>query len=188
MASDPEKTVIRAAADDAEVSSPELRVDAPHGGAYEAMEAIADVALAPMAEIRKSPWLLRLAMLAAVLAAAAAPWVAWQTNGEDWGVYLAAGVATAILVGNFMRWRRRWGWFRRGFNVALALLVLAAWSALLVDRAVAGLRHDAHLLLAAASPWFWLPVGLNVATAVLVVLHYIIGTRREHARAPIRSP
>lgn len=164
-------------------SSPALQLpQAERSGSYDVMDALADVALAPVAEIRHSPLLLQWAMLCAVMATGAAPLVVWQSKGEDWGVYLAIAAATAILAGNFMRWRRRWGWVRRGLGLAMALLVLVAWSALLIDRAVAGLRHDAQLLLTAASPWFWVPVGLNLATAVLLVLHYIIGTRRDRAR------
>jgi len=160
-------------------SSPDLMVAATDSAAA-AVGAFADVALAPVAGIRSSPWLLRGAMLCLLAAAAAAPWAVWTARHPDWGVYLAGGAATAILAGNFMRWRRRWGWLRRGIFVAAALAVVAVWTALLIDRAAAPSAPGAALL--AGSPAFWLPAGLCAGAVVLLLLHYVIDTRRDRAK------
>ncbi|MBM4345852.1 MAG: hypothetical protein FJ100_20970 [Deltaproteobacteria bacterium] len=148
--------------------------------ALAAVGAIADVALAPVQEIRRSPWLLRFAMVSVTMAALAVWFVAWHTGQPDVSAYAVGGIATTVLVGNFMRWRRRWGWVRRGLHLAAAWLVLAGWTALLVDRAVAGQPADPTLgEFVAGSAWFWLPAAANGAAAVLLVGHFAVATRRD---------
>ncbi|MSQ81636.1 MAG: hypothetical protein EXR77_01800 [Myxococcales bacterium] len=144
-----------------------------------AVEAFANVALAPVQEIRHSPWLLRSAMLLATGAGPLVGAAAWSSGQPDWVAYLIGGVSTTILVGNFMRWRRRWGWFRRGLHMAAALGVLATWSALLLDRAWAPTPDAAIAQFVAASSLFWLPFSANAGAAVLLVAHYITATRTD---------
>lgn len=148
-----------------------------------AAHALADVAMAPMDEIRHSPWLLRVAMLLLLAAAPLAGWAALRSSQPDWGAYLAAGLCTFVLVGNFMRWRRKWGWLRRALHLAAALAVLAVWTALLADRALGSAAPqpagDGLGDLAATSPWHWWPVGCHAAAVALLVSHYLVATRRD---------
>ncbi len=152
-----------------------------------AVGAIADVALAPVQEIRRSPWLLRAALLAATLSALAVWFVAWRTGQPDLSAYVVGGGAATILVGNFMRWRHRWGWIRRGLHLAAALTVLLAWTALLLDRALAGDPTEPALAeFVAGSRWFWMPVVANGIAAALLLGHYVVAGRandRQLARS-----
>lgn len=130
--------------------------------------------------MRKSPWLLRAAMLAATLAALAVWFASWHSAQPDSSAYVVGGVATTILVGNFMRWRRRWGWLRRALHLGAALVVLAGWTALLVDRALAGDPSDPTLAeFVAGSTWFWLPTVANCVAAALLLGHYVVATRSD---------
>ncbi len=151
----------------------------PTDAALDAVESLAAVTLAPVAELRHSPWLLRAAMACQVAATVAVGATAWSLDLPDWWVFLAMGVATTVLVGNIMRWRRRWGWIRRTVLTAFSCSATLVWLILLIDRAQAGTRNLTRD--DAASPWFWLPATLLVAALVLLVLHFVIGTRRDRA-------
>lgn len=140
-----------------------------------AVEALADVALAPVGNLRSRSWPLRSAALLHFAAAFAGIWVAVDLRLEDWQVYAAAGLGTAILSGNFLRWRRRWGWLRRAIRVLMALIVDAVWGLLLLDRAVAGASgtHPSD----AASAHFAVPLALLCAGAVVSVVYFVLDTR-----------
>lgn len=148
--------------------------DAPSGH-HTTLETLAEVTLAPVQELRHSPRWLRLAMAAHLLSTFATGLVALYVDLGDWLVYLAMGVATNILAGNFMRWRRNAGIFRRTVLTLLALATTSVWGNLLIDRAVSPLVGTA----AGATPWFWVPVGLLVAASLLLVLHLVTSVRHD---------
>lgn len=151
-----------------------------------AVESLAAVTLAPVARLQHAPWLLRSAMACQVTATVAVGSLAWWLGLADWGAFLAMGAASNVLVGNIMRWRLRWGWIRRGLLTAFSCGVTWVWILLLLDRAVAGTRQLVRD--EAASPWFWLPASLLVASFVLLVLHFVIGTRRDQAWLRQQTP
>lgn len=140
-----------------------------------AVEALADVTLAPVGNLRSRSWPLRTAALLHFAAALAGIWVAIDLGLEDWQVYAAGGLGTAILSGNFLRWRRRWGWIRRAIRVLMALVVDVVWGLLLLDRALAGASgsHPSD----AASPHFAVPLALLCVGAVLSIVYFITDTR-----------
>ncbi len=148
-------------------------------GLVGAVEAIADITLAPVGNLRSRSWPLRTSALLHFAAAGAATWVGWDAGLRDWQVYLVSGLGTAVLVGNFLRWRRRWGWFRRTLRLGMALAVDAIWGLLLFDRAYAGaLSHGDS---PAASVRFAIPLLLLVAGAVLAVVHLLLDTKAAKA-------
>ncbi|MBI5610221.1 MAG: hypothetical protein HY902_15195 [Deltaproteobacteria bacterium] len=151
-------------------------------GHHTTLETLADVTLAPVQELRHSPRWLRLAMAAHLLSTFATGLVALYIDLGDWLVYLAMGVATNILAGNFMRWRRNAGLLRRTILTLLALATTGIWGNLLIDRAVSPLIGTA----AGATPWFWVPVALLVAASVLLLAHLITSLRHDR-RIPLRQ-
>ncbi len=151
--------------------SPVSRHSGPHG----TLETLAEVTLAPVHELRHSPWWLRWAMSAHLLSTLATLGVALHVQASDWGVYLAMGVATNILAGNFMRWRRSAGWLRRTFFTLLALAVTAVWGNLLIDRALSPQVGTS----AGATPLFWLPAALLVVASVLLAGHLATSLRHD---------
>ena len=159
----------------------------------DAVQAIADVAMAPVDEVLGHAIWLRWALLCHVLATVAATVVAFLHGFGDWQVYLATGLLTAILIGNFMRWGPTAGWFRRVWTTSFALIIDAVWLLLLFDRARAGRWHPSrwprHIFAPDASPWFWLPVLLLALCAGFLVAHGILAhharlRRVHHPRAP----
>lgn len=148
-----------------------------------AVEAIADVTLAPVGNLRSRSWPLRTAALLHFASAAAAIWVAMELALEDWQVYAGVGFGTAVLSGNFLRWRRRWGWVRRAIRLLGVLLVDLVWGLLLLDRAAAGAQgvHSSE----AASAHFAVPLALLCAGALLSAVHFVLDTKA--ARAPQRE-
>ncbi len=131
--------------------------------------------LAPVQELRHSPRWLRLAMAAHLLSTLATALVALYIDLGDWLVYLAMGVATNILAGNFMRWRQNAGLVRRVVLTVLALATTSVWGNLLIDRAVSPLIGTA----AGATPWFWVPVALLVAASLWLVVHLVTSVRHD---------
>jgi len=154
------------------------------------MEALADATLAPMLEVWSGrAWWLRVALFSHLLATAAATGVAWRLDLGDWQLYLAVGVTTFILVGNFMRWHRRAGIVRRSIGTLAALVVVIGWTLLLLDRARSD--WDARLYRPATATlgdfainhaWFWLPVALYLLCAALLVGHLFGGRVLRRAR------
>lgn len=170
-----------AAPGDGEDAAAPLAIEAE--GLAGAVEAIADVTLAPVGNLRSRSWPLRTAALLHFVAAGAAIWVALELTLEDWQVYALAGFGTAVLSGNFLRWRRRWGWVRRALRLLAALAVDLVWGLLLLDRAVAGARgaHSSD----SASPHFFVPLALLAAGAVLSAVHFVLDTRASRGQAAV---
>lgn len=155
-------------------SSPGLHLES---GPHSPLDALADMTMAPVAELRHSPWLLRLAMACQLFGTLAVLIVALHLQLGDWGIYLATGLGTNILAGNFMRWRRRSGWVRRFLHTSAAVLVSVAWSILLLDRAISRqVSPDSS-----ASPLFWIPGLLLVGSVPLLIAHMLTSLRLKKA-------
>jgi hypothetical protein len=148
----------------------------PHG----AMQTLADMAMLPVQEaLHGHDWWLRTAMLAQLCAVVAVTLVAFREGIGDWQAYLALGACVAILVGNFMRWRRKAGWLRRILGTALALAVDLGWALLLWDRARSPSWEDTFGRAVPEPAWFWLPLGLLLASAVLLIAHLVAAPRHK---------
>lgn len=173
----------------------------PQTGPRTALTSLTDAALSPVQEVLhgRAFWL-RASLVAHLLSTAAAAGVAWQLGLVDWQLYLWLGAFTFVLVGNFMRWRKRSSLVRRVLGVLAALAVELSWAVLLLDRA----RSDWDPRLYRASvqgntlqalsvdfrldhQWFWLPVVLQVLVASLLVAHFFGGpTLRTQPPAQLR--
>lgn len=142
----------------------------------EAVEAFAELTLAPVAVLRRGHWTHRAAIISHLLAGLAAGAVAWRLQLDDWGVYLGAGLTATVLAANFLRWKPRWGWLRRSVLTAAALAVTLLWAALLFDRAQASVRG---LRDRSASAWFWIPTAGLALSVALIIAQLVIRTRRD---------
>ncbi len=149
-----------------------------HLGAAEAVEALAETTLAPVASLRRGHWTHRAAVLVHLSGGIAGGVAAWRLGLTDWGVYLTGGLCASVLVANSLRWKRRWGWLRRGAQTTVAVAVTLAWGALLFDRAQASVRASGD---PSASAWFWIPTAALALAVPLLVAQYIVRTRRDRA-------
>lgn len=147
----------------------------------EAVEAFAELTLAPVAVLRRGHWTHRVAVFVHLLAGLAAGTVAWRLKLDDWGVYLGAGLSATVLAANFLRWKRHWGWVRRSLLTSAALGVTLLWGALLFDRAQASVRG---LRDPSASKWFWIPTAALALAVALIIAQLIVRTRRDRQIAP----
>lgn len=149
----------------------------------DAVDAIADVALAPVQEVLGKALWLRYALVCHLLSTLVATVIALRHDFADWQVYAWTGLLTAVLIGNFMRWSPDAGWFHRASTTFCALIVDLVWLILLYDRARVGtILHPLHkrdAWSADSSPWFWLPVLLLTACASLLVAHAILAPRHR---------
>jgi hypothetical protein len=148
----------------------------------EAVEAFAELTLAPVAVLRRGHWTHRVAVFVHLLAGLTAGTVAWRLALDDWGVYLGAGLSATVLSANFLRWKRHWGWVRRSLLTSAALGVTLLWGALLFDRAQASVRG---LRDPSASKWFWIPTAALALAVALIIAQLIVRTRRDRQIAPL---
>ena len=70
---------------------------------HEAVNAIADVAMAPVEEVLSHATWLRWALVCHLLATLSATLVALREGFTDWQVYAWTGLLTAVLIGNLDR-------------------------------------------------------------------------------------
>lgn len=152
--------------------------EAPHG----AMQTLADVAMAPVAEVLHGhAWWLRAAMLLQFLATGAVGFIGFRQGLGEWQAYLGLGACVTILIGNFMRWREISGFLRRLAGTLLALAVDFAWAVLLWDRARTPAWEDAFGRPVPAPGWFWAPLGMVVLSGALLIAHLLSAPRRKVA-------
>lgn len=173
-----EKAEVPDRGDDLDPMGGDTNPDQGHLGAVEAVEALAEMTLAPVASLRRGHWTHRSAVLVHLAGGLAGGIAAWRLGLADWGVYLAGGLCASVLAANFLRWKRRWGWWRRGAQTAAALFVTIVWGALLFDRAQASVRISGD---PSASAWFWVPTAALALSVPLVIAQYIVRTRRDRA-------
>lgn len=147
-------------------------------GAVEAVEALAEMTLAPVASLRRGHWTHRAAVLVHLSGGVAGGVTAWRLGLADWGVYVAGGLCASVLAANFLRWKRRWGWFRRGAQTLAALVVTIVWGALLFDRAQASVRSTSD---PSASAWFWIATASLALAVPLLIAQYVVRTRSDRA-------
>ena len=152
--------------------------DQRHLGAVEAVEALAEMTLAPVVGMRRGHWTHRAALLVHLSGGLLGGIAAWRLGLTDWGVYLLGGLCTSVLAANFLRWKRRWGWLRRGGQTLAALAITVLWGALLFDRAQASVRGTPD---PSASAWFWAPTAALVLAIPLLIAQFLIRTRRDRA-------
>jgi len=156
-----EKTHLTEISQEIDIPQPER----PHG----AIQTLADVTLAPVAEVLGHARWLRAAIMLHLLSTISATLVAWHAGFASWQLYSWMGLFMVILVGNFMRWRRSVGQFRRIVATLAAAGVCVGWSALLLDRARGAIGNN----YADSSPAFWLPTVLLWLCAGLLIAHLV---------------
>ncbi len=147
------------------------------------VQGLKDITLAPVRAIQGHARWLRAALVVHLVSTIAAWLVAWRLHLPDTWLYVIMGLATWILVANFVRWRPEAGVIRRWLGTVFGAVTVLGWAVLLADRAwgpveVAGQKVADHGL-------FWVPTGLLAASALLL-LHLAVNPRpQSHAHARV---
>lgn len=137
----------------------------PHG----AIQTLADVTMAPVAEVLGHARWLRAAIMLHLLSTISTTIIGWHAGFASWQLYSWMGLFLVILVGNFMRWRQSVGLFRRFVATLCAVGVCGLWSLLLLDRARGVIGNN----YADYSPAFWLPTVMQWLCAGLLIAHFV---------------
>lgn len=158
-------------------TEPALAEEAEESGAVHGLK---DITLAPVRAIQGHARWLRAALVVHLASTVAAWLVAWRLHLPDTWLYVIMGLATWVLVANFVRWRSEAGVVRRWLGTVFGAVTVLGWAVLLSDRAwgpveVGGQKISDHGL-------FWVPTGLLVASALLLLLHLAVNPR-PHAHA-----
>jgi hypothetical protein len=124
--------------------------------------------------LRREPTWLAASVWLYLLGVASTTFIALLRDIEDWYLYGLMGLCTAVLVTAHARFGRETSWARWLVSWLLAELAVVAWSLLLAERTLSGWRLTAGgAVRHAPEPLFWLPVGLQLACALVLAGHLV---------------
>lgn len=133
--------------------------------------------------MRVGAWLLHGTALLYLVAACATTFITWRLGYEDWFLYALMSLCTATVVTNYSILRPRAPRGIRWLVWAFAQVVIVAWSLLLFERTQVGwLIVDGRAVNHGAQIWFYAPVAINAACALLLTIHlFLVAPRLRRA-------